>query len=67
MEIVTREDAVAQGLRRYFTGKACKSGHVAERVTVSATCVECMRVATAANRKKARDAILARDQAQASE
>lgn len=29
--------------RRYFTGKPCKSGHVAERRTSNRTCVECAK------------------------
>ena len=31
-------------LPRYFTGKPCKRGHLAERFTTSATCVECARM-----------------------
>jgi hypothetical protein len=46
-EIITRKDARAQGLRRYFTGKPCKRGHVSERNVRSLTCMECDRVAQA--------------------
>ena len=42
-EIITRKEALSKGLKRYFTGKACKHGHVAERVTSTKTCVECKR------------------------
>jgi len=38
-----REAARAQGLVRYFTGKPCKRGHVAERLTSTANCLECER------------------------
>lgn len=38
---ITREDARAQGLKRYFTGDPCKQGHVAERYVSSLMCVEC--------------------------
>lgn len=38
-----RKDAVARGLPRYFSGKPCRHGHIAERVTASRTCVECAR------------------------
>lgn len=41
MEIITRQEAIAQGLRRYFTGKPCKHGHVAERSTHKRRCVGC--------------------------
>lgn len=36
----TRAEAIKQGSKRYFTGKRCKRGHVAERY-VSGPCVEC--------------------------
>lgn len=41
MEIVTRKEAIERGLKRYFTGKPCKYGHISEKVTSSATCCEC--------------------------
>ena len=40
MNIVTRAQAQAQGLTRYFTGKPCKNGHVCERL-VNGGCAEC--------------------------
>jgi 5-methylcytosine-specific restriction endonuclease McrA len=45
--IVSRAAAISQGLSRYFTGKPCKQGHVAER-TVVGGCIVCRE-----NRKKA--------------
>jgi hypothetical protein len=42
MKIITRKEALAQGLKRYFTGKPCKRGHVAERST-SAGCYTCRK------------------------
>lgn len=41
--IITRQDALASGLKRYFTGKPCKRGHVAERNALSCFCMECSR------------------------
>ena len=41
MNIVTRKVALAQKLTRYFTGKPCKNGHIAERKTKNGTCIEC--------------------------
>lgn len=38
--IMTRAAAKAQGLKRYFTGKPCCRGHIAERF-VDGTCVPC--------------------------
>jgi hypothetical protein len=43
MEIISRDEARAQGLKRFFTGKPCKRGHLAERFVVDAKCVECDR------------------------
>jgi 5-methylcytosine-specific restriction endonuclease McrA len=44
--VVTRKQAQAAGLRRYFMGetKPCKRGHVSERKTVDGQCIECTRV-----------------------
>lgn len=39
--IISRADARAQGLKRYFTGKPCSKGHVAERLVSSSACVVC--------------------------
>jgi 5-methylcytosine-specific restriction endonuclease McrA len=44
MNIVTRAEAKAAALKRYFTGKPCKHGHVAERVTINGSCSECDRI-----------------------
>jgi 5-methylcytosine-specific restriction endonuclease McrA len=41
MEIVTRKDALALGLKRYFTGKQCKYGHISERHVKSKSCAVC--------------------------
>src|SRR6516162_8367059 len=41
--IIGRAEARALGLKRYFTGKPCKHGHVAERVVSSPDCVQCRR------------------------
>jgi len=39
-EIISRADAKARDLKFYFTGRACKRGHVAKR-HLNGTCVEC--------------------------
>jgi len=41
--IVTLEEAKAAGLKRYFTGKSCPKGHVAERRVNGKACVECAK------------------------
>ena len=40
-EIISRKDAKAQGIRRYFTGKTCPHGHVSQRDTKTAACLTC--------------------------
>jgi hypothetical protein len=52
MQIISRAEAKAKGLKRYFTGKPCKHGHVAERQVFNATCVECERTALKRYREK---------------
>jgi hypothetical protein len=39
-KIVTRAEAKRRGLKRYFTGKPCGRGHIAER-WIGGPCVEC--------------------------
>jgi hypothetical protein len=41
MEIISRAEAKAAGLTRYFTGVECGRGHAAERYTSTRACVEC--------------------------
>lgn len=40
-EIISRKEAKARGLKRYFTGEPCKHGHVAERNYSDKKCIEC--------------------------
>ncbi len=44
LEKVTRSDALACGLTRYFTGKPCPHGHVAELSAKNSTCVVCRSI-----------------------
>jgi hypothetical protein len=44
MKIITRTDAKAAGLKRYFTGDKCHEQHVAERRVSDYGCVECSRL-----------------------
>ena len=38
-----RAEAKALGLKRFFNGRPCKQGHVAERMTSCGTCCECRK------------------------
>ncbi len=42
MELTSRQQALRDGLKRYYTGKSCKHGHYAERIIGNGTCVECI-------------------------
>lgn len=39
--IVTRKEAIARGLNRYFTGNPCPKGHLSERMVCDWKCVQC--------------------------
>ena len=39
-----RQDAKRDGKTRYFTGKPCKYGHIAERHTVDGGCITCTKI-----------------------
>lgn len=41
MKIITRAEAKKLGLKRYFTGKACKRGHISERRVNGSACLHC--------------------------
>lgn len=53
--IVTRKEAIASGLKRYFTSKPCGRGHMAQRLVSSRACVRCscLKVSTSARRRRA--------------
>lgn len=42
ISIMERQSASTLGLTRYFTGRPCKNGHIAERSTTTKKCLECI-------------------------
>lgn len=52
MEIISRKEAQALGLKRYFTGKPCGKGHIAERYVSDTACLQCHRDKHAKRRQK---------------
>lgn len=44
MMIIERSSAKAEGLKRYYTGRPCKAGHISERSVANGTCWECMLI-----------------------
>lgn len=48
MEVISRDVAKTQGIRRYFTGIVCGRGHLAERFVSTAHCIDCAQTANKA-------------------
>lgn len=44
MDIITRQAAIEQGLRHYYTGRPCKRGHSARRYVSTKSCVDCCKL-----------------------
>jgi HrpA-like RNA helicase len=66
MQVISRAQAKEQGIKRYYTGKPCKHGHVAERQVSNHTCIACLeeegvRLASNARAKKWREENKERD------
>lgn len=40
----TRDEAIEQGLNRYYTGVPCQNGHLAPKYVIGYKCVECHRL-----------------------
>lgn len=52
METITREEAAKQGLKKFFSGKACVRGHVSERFVSSGGCIDCTTITNRKTRRK---------------
>jgi 5-methylcytosine-specific restriction endonuclease McrA len=52
MQLISRADAVADGLKGYFTGEACVNGHLAERRVRDGKCVVCALNTSLASARK---------------
>ena len=55
MDIISRKEAKRQGLKRYFTGKPCNSGHTCERYSSNGQCVDCCNDYRKTNRTKTKE------------
>ena len=60
MKIITSKQAREQGLKRFFTGKACPNGHIDERLVSSGSCITCRKLVKIKDYHKNREAILAK-------
>lgn len=52
MNIISRKEAKAKGLKQYFTGKPCSNGHIRKRATYNGACIRCMLDYRKQNREK---------------
>jgi hypothetical protein len=62
MQIITRDEAIIFGLKRYFTGEPCKYGHIDERMVSNWRCNTCLkkhRLAYLSERRRTRPGSLA--------
>lgn len=57
MKIITRQEAIARGLTKYYNGKPCKRGHDCERYTLTSNCAQCTIESTARGRDKIRQSL----------
>lgn len=60
MELISRKDAQARGLKLYFTGQPCKRGHISARLVRDAVCRECELARHGGYHARHRDRQLAR-------
>lgn len=65
LEIISRKEAKARGLNKYFTGEPCVHGHIAERRTSYTMCVECDRIRQTKPALKAKVAVWRRQNKEA--
>ncbi len=54
MKIIDRKEAKSLGLLRYFTGKPCEAGHLAERFASSGGCTVCANARRRTDESRAR-------------
>lgn len=50
--VISREQAYAQGLKRYYTGEPCKRDHICERFVANTGCVLCQNWGSPKRHKK---------------
>lgn len=63
MKIISRTEAKSLGLKRFFTGKPCIRGHLAERIVSNKACVECAKIRDKAYKDSHKELLRAKSQA----
>lgn len=59
-QVITRKEAKEIGLTKYFTGKPCLRGHIAERYVGCGKCTDCQAIYLQKYREKNRELYLSR-------
>lgn len=54
VKIISRAEAKAAGLKRYFTGESCPRAHIAERLVANRACAQCLSEKRHADRERER-------------
>lgn len=57
MKLISKEEAVIEGVKKYFTGKPCRHGHLTFRYVSCDDCCECSRLSRKKYTDKNRDAV----------
>jgi len=65
MKLISRVEAIKNGLTKYYTGKPCSRGHIEERYTSSGSCHGCSLENNAVYQKKRRGNYLKAKEAKA--
>lgn len=55
MQFKTRNEAVVDGSKFFFTGKPCRAGHTAERYVSTGNCVDCHKISMERYRQNMHD------------
>lgn len=63
LAIIGWQEARMAGLKRYFTGKPCKRGHICERASVNGSCMMCLSEKSKASYYKNHETMLAKQAA----
>lgn len=61
MEIISKQEAIKQGLKKYFTGKPCIHGHIAERYVTKSDCLVCAKQRASINKLRYKKPGIKRD------
>lgn len=52
MKVISRNQAIILGLKRYFSNEPCAHGHIAERMVSNCGCIKCIRISADKYAKK---------------